>query len=80
MLTMSFPRERDVVTRKAVLFLFQRFKDDLTTVTRKNIHFIQSQVPYFMIQTMKISELEKNYKFRKMKTELNGKSILLEGL
>ena len=55
--------------RKAVLFLFQRCKDDLMTVTGKNIEFIESQIPNSSILTMKINEFKKNYRFCEMKTE-----------
>ena len=55
--------------RKAVLFLFQRCKDNLMTVTGKNIHFIQSQVPNSCILTIKPSEFKKNYKFCEMNSE-----------
>ena len=55
--------------RKAVLFLFQRCKDDLMTVTGKNIQFIESQVPNSSILTMKKNEFKKIYKFCEMKTE-----------
>ena len=55
--------------RKAVLFLFHRCKDNLMTVTGKNIQFIESQVPNSSILTMKKNEFKKNYKFCAMKTE-----------
>ena len=55
--------------RRAVLFLFQRCKDDLMTVTGRNIEFIQSQVPNSSILKMKSIEFKKQYKFCEMKTE-----------
>ena len=53
----------------AVLFLFQKCKNNLLTVTGRNVDFVQKEVNHPDILTMKIKDVKKSYKFCEVSRE-----------
>ena len=56
-------------SKKAVLFLFNRCRNNVNTVTGRNINYIENETRSSSILTIKSSEMKKNYKFCEMKPE-----------
>ena len=59
----NFIQSMQKSSRKAVLYLFQRCKDNLMTVTGRNLRFIKDEVPNCDPMTIKASDLKKTAKF-----------------
>jgi hypothetical protein len=55
--------------RKAVLYLFQMCKDNVMTVTGRNLRFIEDEVPDCDIMTTSVSYFKKNVKFCELRDE-----------
>ena len=55
--------------RKAVLFLFQRCKDNVMTVTGKNLRLIAEEVPNCDIMTTSVANFKKSVKFCELRDE-----------
>ena len=55
-------------SKKAVLFLFNRCRNNVNTVTGKNINYIEKETRSSIL-TIKSSDIKKNYKFCEMKVE-----------
>ena len=56
-------------SRTAVLLPFQKCKNNLLTVTGRNVDFVQKEVNHPHILTMKIKDVKKSYKFCEVSRE-----------
>ena len=56
-------------SRRAVLYLFQRCRNNVMTVTGRNINYIENEVEDSSILTINIQKFKKNYKFSETKDE-----------
>ena len=56
-------------SRRAVLLLFQKCKNNLLTVTGRNVDFVQKQLNHSDICSMKINDVKKRYKFSEVSRE-----------
>ena len=61
--------DSEVSTRKVVLYLFQRCKDNVATVSGGNIKFIAEEVPNCNIMTISVSRL---FNFRQFQITLRN--------